>query len=66
MDICAEIQLVVDALQKLNITATYGNLDKLLGCLQHLATISEEAKKNQDELKRLKDEVALLKRAENN
>lgn len=37
-----QIQAVINTLQELEIKATYGNLDRLLGCIQVLNKVKEQ------------------------
>ena len=43
MDISNEAQRVINTLSTLEITSTYENMDKLLGCLQVMARIRDAA-----------------------
>jgi len=42
-----QIQAVINTLQELDIKATYGNLDRLLGCIQVLNKVKEQMLKEQ-------------------
>ena len=37
-----KIQLVMNTIEQMNITATYDNMNRLLGCLQTLAGIRDD------------------------
>lgn len=43
-----KIQAVIKTLEMLTITATYDNLNKMLGCLQTLIEIRDDLKKEQE------------------
>lgn len=45
MDYPTQIQNVITTLEGLQITSTYGNMDRLLGCMQLLARIRDELRK---------------------
>ena len=41
MDYTQEINNIIATLEKLNIPATYDNLNRLMGCMQHLAALRD-------------------------
>ena len=45
MDYPTQIQNVITTLEGLQITSRYGNMDRLLGCMQLLARIRDELRK---------------------
>lgn len=50
-EVINEIKAISGALEELNIPATIHNMDKLLGCQQHLAIVLELLKKKAEEEK---------------
>lgn len=44
MDFTQEIDNIIHTLEQLNIPATYDNMSKLLGCMQHLARMRDMLK----------------------
>ena len=54
MDHATSIQNVISTLQGLEIKSTYGNMDRLLGCIQLLSKIRDELRKQPE----VKDENA--------
>lgn len=45
MNYATDIQNVITTLEGLQITSSYGNMDRLLGCMQLLARIRDELRK---------------------